>query len=228
MKAVLIATLMFVICLTFASPGLSTDIDAHPDRIVIVGAPMDDHTDIEHMVEGFERIYAAKEFYESEGSEVWIEDPAYGIKDHILGKLASDLKDVIGRCAFIHGHEPGIKEVAPDDNTFVDIGFFSKAIVLVTEIDENIGKTMENIRGSVISIYMHAEDTAMINISPVGGERKDSGQEEDEASDDPEIEEEDDDDNTIMIQRSTISTHLIDSAVPSAPSTAVALHGTIF
>ena len=96
MKAVLIAALMFAVCLTFASPGLSADPDAHPERIVIIGDPIDNRTDIEHMVKGFERISAAKAFYESSGSEVWIEDPSYGIKDRVLGKLASDLKEAIG------------------------------------------------------------------------------------------------------------------------------------
>lgn len=183
MKAVLIAALMFAVCLTFASPGLSADPDAHPERIVIIGGPMDDRTDIEHMVKGFERISAAKAFYESSGSEVWIEDPSYGIKDRVLGKLASDLKEAIGRCSFIHGHGPEFKEIIPGDDIPVDMGFLVIAIMMVKSIDEHIGNVLENIHGSAVSINDYSQDATMINISPSGGERKDDEKDEDEPSD---------------------------------------------
>ena len=180
MKAVLIAALMFAVCLTFASPGLSADPDAQPERIVIIGDPMDDRTDIEHMVKGFERISAAKAFYESSGSEVWIEDPSYGIKDRVLGKLASDLKEAIGRCSFIHGHGPEFKEIIPGDDIPVDMGFLMIAIMMVKSIDEHMGNVLENIHGSAVSINDYSQDATMINTSPSGGERKDDEKDEDD------------------------------------------------
>ena len=180
MKAVLIAALMFAVCLTFASPGLSADPDANPERIVIIGDPMDDRTDIEHMVKGFERISAAKAFYESSGSEVWIEDPSYGIKDRVLGKLASDLKEAIGRCSFIHGHGPEFKEIISGDDIPVDMGFLMIAIMMVKSIDEHMGNVLENIHGSAVSINDYSQDATMINISPSGGERKDDEKDEDD------------------------------------------------
>ena len=180
MKAVLIAALLFAVCLTFASPGLSADPDAHPERIVIIGDPMDDRTDIEHMVKGFERISAAKAFYESSGSEVWIEDPSYGIKDRVLGKLASDLKEAIGRCSFIHGCGPEFKEIIPGDDIPVDMGFLMIAIMMVKSIDEHMGNVLENIHGSAVSINDYSQDATMINTSPSGGERKDDEKDEDD------------------------------------------------
>lgn len=225
MKAVLIAALMFAVCLTFASPGLSADPDAHPERIVIIGDPMDDRTDIEHMVKGFERISAAKAFYESSGSEVWIEDPSYGIKDRVLGKLASDLKEAIGRCSFIHGHGPEFKEIIPSDDIPVDMGFLMISIMMVKSIDEHMGNVLENIHGSAVSINDYSQDATMINISPSGGERKDDEKDEDEPSDRTVTVENEDDEPIIPF------TMIRTAEAPSMPMESPVIHidqGTIF
>lgn len=100
-----------------------------------------------------------------------------------MGKLASDLKEAIGRCSFIHGHGPKFKEIIPGDDIPVDMGFLMIAIMMVKSIDEHMGNVLENIHGSAVSINDYSQDATMINISPSGGERKDDEKDEDEPSD---------------------------------------------
>ena len=168
----IITALLCSTCLTFASPALTCDIDANHDRIVIVGEPMDDTTGPEWMVIEFERIHSTREYYESKTIEVLIEDPSIGIDDPHLKKMASDLKRMIGIDIFTHGHKGELREVHPDNRMPADHDFIRRAAIMIGPVDVDPERLLENIGMSMMSLYMDAEDTMMINMGPPGSDRR--------------------------------------------------------